>query len=113
MSWNAELAFLVTPKSGPLRPMRTLVDAARTLVDDLPQTYRRRSYWISVRQFVLRAAGTGSALDIRLATDALVCALELEGWMTRAPVVPGTTRRSETAFSPAERIEPGWLHAAE
>ncbi len=47
MSWNAELAYDVTPKSGPM----------------------------------LR----GGRLDVMLATDALVMALEVEGWMTRPP----------------------------
>lgn len=118
MRWTAELAYQVTPKSGPLRPMRTVVEAARTLVDDLPLSHRRRPYWMSVRRLILKAAATGAPLDIQLATDSLVCALEVEGWMTRAPV--GAAARPPPPDTPlimapvvAEAAAPGWLRAAE
>lgn len=85
MGWNTELAYFVTPKSGPLRPMRTVAEVARTLVDDLPHGCRRQAHWLSVRRLLLIAAETGSTIDVRLATDSLLRALETEGWMTRVP----------------------------
>lgn len=93
MSWNTELAYFVTPKSGPMRPMRTLVDVNRALLDDLPFGCRLRPHWAAVARLLLIASDTGATIDVRLATDALVRALETEGWMTRprpagtAPIV--------------------------
>lgn len=83
MDWNAELAYFVTPKSGPMRPMRTLIDANRALLDDLPFGSRCRPHWAAVARLLLIAAETGSTIDVRLATDSLVRALETEGWMNR------------------------------
>lgn len=88
MNWNAELAYFVTPKSGPMRPMRTLIDANRALLDDLPFGCRRRPHWAAFGRLLLIAADTTSIIDVRLATDALVRALEVEGWMTRARPAP-------------------------
>jgi hypothetical protein len=45
MSWNAELAYLVTPKSGPMRAMRTLRDVNYALLDDLTPQCRYRRHW--------------------------------------------------------------------
>lgn len=100
MSWNTELAYFVTPKSGPMRAMRTLVDVNRALLDDLPFVSRLRPHWAAVARLLLIASDTGSTIDVRLATDALVRALETEGWMTRArgPVVPSSP---DAATSPA------------
>lgn len=72
MSWNTELAYFVTPKSGPMRPMRTLVDVNRALLDDLPFVSRLRPHWAAVARLLLIASDTGSTIDVRLATDALV-----------------------------------------
>ncbi|MFD2183141.1 hypothetical protein [Rhodoplanes azumiensis] len=95
MSWNTELAYFVTPKSGPMRPMRTLVDVNRALLDDLPFVSRLRPHWAAVARLLLIASDTGSTIDVRLATDALVRALETEGWMTRV--------RGSVALSPADK----------
>lgn len=81
MSWNAELAYDVTPKSGPMRAMRTLRDANHALLDDLTAQCRYRGHWSAVG----RLANRGGRLDVMLATDALAMALEVEGWMTRPP----------------------------
>ena len=83
MNWNAELAYYVTPKSGPMRPMQTLRDANYAFLDDLSARCRLRGYWFRVGRLLMAAANTGSRLDILLATDALVMALETEGWLTR------------------------------
>ncbi|WP_201159615.1 hypothetical protein [Rhodoplanes elegans] len=97
MSWNTELAYFVTPKSGPMRPMRTLVDVNRALLDDLPFVSRLRPHWAAVARLLLIASDTGSTIDVRLATDALVRALETEGWMTRA--------RGTVALSPSDKTQ--------
>ena len=49
MNWDAELAYFVTPKSGPMRAMRTLHDVKYALLDDLTAHYRHRRYWFLVR----------------------------------------------------------------
>ena len=85
MNWNAELAYDVTPKSGPMRAMRTLRDANYALLDDLGAQCRYRGHWSAVGRLLLAAANRGGRLDVMLATDALVMALEAEGWMTRPP----------------------------
>jgi len=85
MNWNAELAYNVTPKSGPMRAMRTLRDANYALLDDLTAQRRYRRHWFAVGRLLMAAAKTGGRLDVMLATDALVMALEFEGWMTRVP----------------------------
>lgn len=83
MHWDTELTYFVTPKSGPMRPMTTLIDVNRALIDDLPFRARCRPHWAVVVRLLLVAAETGSAIDVRLVTDALVRALEAEGFMTR------------------------------
>src|SRR5271166_6375156 len=96
MNWNAELAYYVRPKSGPMRPMQTLRDANYAFLDDLTAQCRHRGHWFKVGRLLMTAANTGSRLDVMLATGALVRALEIEGWMTRLPRQSRTrqTRRS-------------------
>lgn len=90
MNWNAELAYFVTPKSGPMRAMRTLSDVIHALLDDLPTRSRHQRHWFIVGRLLMKAAKESSRLYLKLATDALVAALEIEGWMTSKP------RRRET-----------------
>ena len=85
MSWNAELAYLVTPKSGPMRAMRTLRDINYALLDDLTPQCRYRRHWFLVGKLLMAAATSEGRLAVMLATDALVMALEVEGWMTLQP----------------------------
>ncbi|NVO14741.1 MAG: hypothetical protein HXX10_11950 [Rhodoplanes sp.] len=68
--------------------MRTLIDANRAFLDDLPFGCRRRPHWAAFGRLLLIASDTSSTIDVRLATDALVRALEAEGWMTRAHPSP-------------------------
>jgi hypothetical protein len=37
MHWTKQLAYTITPKSGPMRRMETLLDANRALSNDLPR----------------------------------------------------------------------------
>lgn len=62
--------------------MRTLRDVNRALLDDLPTRSRYQRHWFIVGRLVVSAAEGSSRLDLMRATDALVAALEVEGWMT-------------------------------
>jgi hypothetical protein len=84
MGWDSELTFYITPKSGPLRPMWTLRDVNRGLLDDLTHRERVRPHWMSVKRLLLIAADTGSSIDVRLCTESVLRAVEREGWMTRS-----------------------------
>ena len=85
MNWSTELAYDVTPKSGPIRAMRTLRDANYAFLEDLTPQCRYRRHWFAVGRLLMAAATSGRRLDVMLATDALVMTLEVEGWMTRQP----------------------------
>lgn len=82
MSWNAELAYFVTPKSGPMRAMRTLRDVNYALLDDLTPQNRYQRHWFIVGRMLLAATSSKTRLGVMRVTDALVTALEIEGWMT-------------------------------
>jgi hypothetical protein len=86
MYWQRELAFLVTPKSGPLRPMTTLLDASRAITQDLPAGFlKKKTHWREAGWAVWRAADSGARADILAATEQLVQVLAGEGWMHRNP----------------------------
>jgi hypothetical protein len=85
MSWNRKLTFVITPKSGPLRSMETLLDANHALSQDLPTGFLRRPHWLSAGKLLLRASETGTQRDIEDATEELLHAIELERWMNRPP----------------------------
>jgi hypothetical protein len=82
MNWSAELAYFVTPKSGPMRAIRTLHDVNHALLDDLTPQQRYQRHWFIVGRLLLEAVSSKSRLSLMLVTDALVMALEIEGWMT-------------------------------
>ena len=84
MHWNKELAYWITPKSGPMRGMETLIDANHALSQDLPLTYLKRPHWLGAGSLVVQAAETGRDADVQRATDELLRAIELEGWMSHA-----------------------------
>jgi hypothetical protein len=102
MLWDTELAYFVTPKSGPMRPMRTLRDVNRALLDDLSFRTRRQRHWSAVGRLLLGAAVTATRIDLLLATDTLVAALDAEGWMTRE-------RPAKTAAEQSPEISPEFL----
>jgi len=83
MYWNRALTYWITPKSGPIRSMETLLDANHALSRDLPRTFLKRPHWLGAGGLLVRAAETGRDKDIRRATDGLVKAIEIEGWMSR------------------------------
>jgi hypothetical protein len=88
MHWTEQLAYTITPKSGPMRGMETLLDANRAISDDLPKGFSKRRRWFSAGMLLVRASITGSAADIQTATDALLKAVESEGWMSRGVSTP-------------------------
>jgi hypothetical protein len=83
MNWTKELAYTITPKSGPMRKMETLLDANRAISEDIPKGSLKRHPWFSAGSLLLRASVTETAADIRRATDAVLNAVEREGWMSR------------------------------
>jgi hypothetical protein len=85
MFWGCDLAFPITPKSGPLRAIGTLLDASRTMTRDLPAGYLKRPHWRQAGWAVMKAVDSGQAEDIKRATELLVCAFEHEGWLQRSP----------------------------
>jgi hypothetical protein len=85
MHWEKKLAYTITPKSGPMRSMETLLDANHGLSKDLPMGYLKRRHWLEAGRILVEAADTGSVPIIREATEKLLAAIELEGWMTRLP----------------------------
>ena len=99
MYWNKELTYWITPKSGPIRSMETLLDANHALSRDLPRTFLKRAHWLVAGGLLVRAAETGRDKDIRRATDGLVKAIELEGWMDR---VGAAARTVDFSLVPGE-----------
>ena len=81
MNWNVELAYFITPKWGPVRPMVALLDANHAVLDDLSAMRRRRPHWVRAKRLLLAAAESGAEGDVLDATEALANALILEGWM--------------------------------
>ena len=60
MNWNVELAYFITPKAGPMRPMQTLLDANRAMLDDVPTRLRRQAHWIRAGKHLLAATERGT-----------------------------------------------------
>ena len=85
MHWTKQLAYTITPKSGPMRRMETLLDANRAVSNDLPRELFKRDHWLAAGKLLVHASETGAAADIQRATDELLKVIESEGWMSRAP----------------------------
>ena len=83
LNWSKQLAYTITPKSGPMRRMETLLDANWALTSDLPTGFRKRDHWLAAGKLLVHASETGSERDVKKATDELVKAIESEGWMSR------------------------------
>jgi hypothetical protein len=85
MNWQKELAYTITPKSGPMRRMESLLDANRALVQDLPPGLIKTQHWHRVGNLLVHAAESGRAADILEATENLLDEIDRQGWMTRQP----------------------------
>ncbi len=81
MNWHRELVFRITPKSGPLRPLETLLDASRAMMQDLSSGDRRKPFWRDAGWAVVEAVDRDSYASVARATECLVTALDAEGWM--------------------------------
>ncbi len=82
--WDTPLLYTVTPKSGPMRSMSTLLDVNRALTTDLPRGSLKEPRWRKLAALVVRASETGDDKDIDAVTCELVFALTKAGWMERA-----------------------------
>lgn len=81
--WNENLAYTITPRSGPMRQMETLRDVSQALQSDLPKGMLRRPDWLEVGMLLVQASESGAKRDVRMATDHLVDLLQRHGWMDR------------------------------
>ena len=85
MTWTSTLSYTVSPKSGPIRQLQTLEDARSALINDLPVDRKKAPHWLRAGMLVVAAGESGSAPDIAAATEALVRALDADGWMSHLP----------------------------
>ena len=79
--WSRKLSYPVVPRSGPLRPTRTLGEARKTITERLPADALARSGWTRAMVLLSVAGASGRRGDIREATDQMMRALEREGWL--------------------------------
>jgi hypothetical protein len=65
------------------------VTAQPALITDLPPEYLKRAHWLRAGKALVTAAETGKSRDIEYAFEAIVAALDEEGWLpqgvSRAP----------------------------
>ena len=80
--WDESFNYLITPKSGPLPQMASLVDAREALLHKLPKEHFGRA--LRAAKGLTIAAETGLSRDIEIAFECIVAALDEEGWMTRS-----------------------------
>src|SRR5437899_438788 len=79
--WFRKLSYPIVPMSGPLRPVRSLAEARKTLSERLPAHCEKSSHWERTSTLLLAAGATGSRHDIREFTDQFMRALDREGWL--------------------------------
>lgn len=84
--WSDPLPFPIVPKSGPMRRMQTLSQMNKALTKDLPFRLLCQPLWQQAARLVVYADVTGLSDDIQSACDAVVEALDREGWMTAGSV---------------------------
>ena len=84
--WERPLPCEITPKSGPMRKLATLADVRSAMVLDMPAEARKRPHWLHAGMLVVAASESGSEADIQAATDALIEALDIEGWLSTTPM---------------------------
>ena len=78
--WYKCFEYPITPKSGPMPQMFSLIHARGAFLE-LPQGFLRRSHWLRAGQALLTASQTGTVIEIQRAFDALVAAVDEEGWL--------------------------------
>src|SRR3954454_12360158 len=80
--WSEPFPCPIAPKSGPMRRMETLSQMNKALTKDLPFKQLCQPRWQQAARLVVHAAATGMGEDIHSACEAVVEALDNEGWMT-------------------------------
>jgi hypothetical protein len=100
-NWDKPLTYVITPKSGPLRKMESLLDANRALTGELPRGYLKRAHWLRAGQALVTAAETGKSRDIERGFETIVAALDEEGWLPR-----GVSRWQPPRFEPPRSKPP-------
>jgi hypothetical protein len=88
MHWSKQLTYTITPKSGPMRGMETLLDANRAISEDLPRGFLKRYHWLAAGKLLVHASETGRDADIKRATNEMLNAVQREGWMNRGLSTP-------------------------
>lgn len=68
-----------------MRRMESLLDANHALTSDISPPIKKQFHWLRAGELLVEAAETGSPRSIQAATDALLAALEREGWMSWQP----------------------------
>ena len=109
-----------------MRKLVTLHDAQQALIADLPPGYLKRVQWLRAGKALATAAETGKSKDIEGAFEAIVAALDEEGWLpqgvSRAPpscseplcfeplraIIPSIISASVGNFAPTRPAEPLW-----
>ena len=83
--WDKPLTYEIAPKSGPMRRLTTLADVRTAMINDLPPGTTKLPHWLHAGLLIVAASESGDATDIRIATDALIEAIDTEGWLSAAP----------------------------
>ena len=102
--WDTLLTFVITPRSGPLRKMVTLHDVQQALIAEMPPGYLKRPHWLKAGKALVTAAETGRPRDVGLTFEAIVAALDEEGWLPQG-VSRVPPHRSEPPRSEPLRFE--------
>lgn len=76
-----------------MRALQTLGDASSALLDDITSKCRHQPHWLHAVRLVLVASENGAPAAIQAATDALLNALVVEGWMRYANDRPRNVER--------------------
>jgi hypothetical protein len=99
VTWDIPLAYEIMPRSGPMRRLTTLDDVRSAMVHDLPPGSTKKPHWLRAGKMVVAAVedGAASPQEMREVTDALVDALDVEGWMDAAPpTAPDQIKESDS-----------------
>jgi hypothetical protein len=102
ISWDIPLSYEIMPKSGPMRRLATLDDVRSAMVHDLPPGSTKKPHWLRAGRLVVAAVedGAASPREMREVTEALVEALDAEGWLSVGPRTAGHVPASGAPQSP-------------
>ena len=77
--WSRPLAYPLKLRDG--HTIETMKQAADLIIKQLPKGRDAKEVWQHAVELLMRANKTGSATDIRAATDQLCRGLQMEGWI--------------------------------